>query len=93
MTYYRATVHGNIPFTAEETAEKNQRDAEYLASANDRTASKIRAERDGKLTLCDWTQVIDAPIDKTAWAVYRQALRDIPAQVGFPNEITWPVEP
>jgi hypothetical protein len=93
MTYYRATVHGNIPFTAEEAAEKKQRDAEYLASANDRTASKIRIERDAKLTSCDWTQVIDAPVDKAAWATYRQALRDLPSQESFPNEVTWPTEP
>lgn len=93
MTYYRATVHGNIPFTAEEAAEKNQRDAEYLASANDRTASKIRTERDTKLTESDWTQVIDAPVDQAAWATYRQELRDISTQVGFPSEVTWPTQP
>ena len=46
-----------------------------------------------KLTESDWTQVADAPVDQAAWATYRQALRDIPSQAGFPNEVTWPTEP
>ena len=56
-------------------------------------ADIVREKRNDKLALSDWTQVADAPIDQAAWATYRQALRDIPAQVGFPNEITWPTEP
>ena len=56
-------------------------------------ARKIRAMRDSLLTQSDWTQVADAPVDQAAWATYRQALRDIPSQSGFPNEITWPTEP
>jgi len=59
----------------------------------DEKAKAIRAERDAKLKESDWTQVIDAPVDQAAWATYRQALRDIPDQEGFPNEVTWPVEP
>ena len=53
----------------------------------------LRMLRDGMLSSSDWTQVADAPVDKAAWATYRQALRDIPSQAGFPNEVTWPVEP
>jgi hypothetical protein len=93
MTRYHATPNGNVPFTPEEEAEWDAMEAEYAAGANDRAASKIRKERDAKLTESDWTQVADAPVDQVAWAIYRQALRDIPAQVGFPNEITWPTEP
>jgi len=54
---------------------------------------EIREKRDNLLTNSDWTQVADAPVDQAAWATYRQALRDIPSQAGFPNEITWPTEP
>ena len=57
---------------------------------------EIRAERDKKLAACDWTQLADSPLtdeQKTAWGTYRQALRDVPAQDGFPWEITWPSEP
>lgn len=53
----------------------------------------VRAQRDALLTASDWTQVADAPVDTAAWATYRQALRDIPAQSGFPDNITWPQEP
>lgn len=56
-------------------------------------ADIARAKRDNLLSNSDWTQVADAPVDQTAWATYRQALRDIPSQVGFPNEIEWPTEP
>lgn len=93
MTRYHLTKNGNVPFTPEEEAEWDAREAEYAAGADDRAAAAIRTERDAKLTSCDWTQVIDAPVDQAAWAVYRQALRDIPDQEGFPNEIEWPIEP
>ena len=93
MTRYHLTKNGNVPFTAEEEAEWDAMEAEYAAGANDRAAAEVRTERDAKLTQSDWTQVADAPVDKAAWATYRQALRDIPSQAGFPNEVTWPVEP
>lgn len=53
----------------------------------------IRSMRDQKLKDSDWSQLPDAPVDKTAWAAYRQALRDVPSQVGFPWDVQWPVEP
>lgn len=69
----------------------------FTPPANSRTneeiAVEVRAERDAKLTASDWTQVVDAPVDQAAWATYRQALRDIPSQEGFPNTVTWPTKP
>lgn len=56
-------------------------------------AQQVRNRRDSLLSQSDWTQVADAPVDQAAWATYRQALRDIPSQAGFPNEVVWPVEP
>jgi len=53
----------------------------------------LRAERDAKLAASDWTQVADSPVDKTAWATYRQALRDLPANTADPANPTWPQEP
>ncbi len=53
-------------------------------------ASEVREKRNAKLSASDWTQVADAPVDKEAWAVYRQALRDITNQNGFPWNIQWP---
>jgi hypothetical protein len=56
-------------------------------------AKAVREQRSTKLKESDWTQVADAPVDKTVWATYRQALRNVPAQSGFPWEITWPDAP
>ena len=60
------------------------------------TAEEARAQRDKLLEDTDWTQVLDAPIDadtREAYRAYRQALRDIPEQEGFPHSITWPELP
>lgn len=56
-------------------------------------AEAMRKQRNEKLSESDWTQVADAPVDKAAWATYRQALRDVTAQEGFPWTITWPTQP
>ena len=56
-------------------------------------ATEARAKRNALLTASDWTQVADAPVDQAAWATYRQALRDITIQAGFPENIDWPVAP
>lgn len=56
-------------------------------------AAKIRAARDELLAACDWTQVDDTPLSNTAkasWAAYRQSLRDVPSQEGFPWNVVWP---
>ena len=52
-----------------------------------------RRKRDGLLSSSDWTQIADSPVDQTAWATYRQALRDVPQQENFPSEVTWPLAP
>ena len=57
------------------------------------TAQSVRIERKDKLKESDWTQIADSTADKTAWATYRQALRDITAQAGFPWTIAWPDAP
>jgi hypothetical protein len=64
-----------------------------VASRNAGQAAQVRAERNGLLTASDWTQVADAPVDKAAWATYRQALRDVTGQEGFPWTIVWPTQP
>jgi hypothetical protein len=56
-------------------------------------AQKARARRNQLLKDSDWTQLADATVDKAAWAVYRQALRDLPSQDGFPANIVWPNDP
>ena len=75
------------------TTTATEQETSYKASKDAEQAKSIRASRDEKLKDCDWTQVADAPVDKAVWATYRQALRDVTTQTGFPWTITWPVEP
>ena len=56
-------------------------------------AAHVRAERQARLAASDWTQAPDAPTDKAAWAAYRQALREITRQPGFPHSVIWPTIP
>jgi hypothetical protein len=63
---------------------ENKTAEEIVADAASKSA-QIRSQRDSLLTASDWTQVADAPVDKAAWAEYRQALRDLPQAEGFPN--------
>lgn len=59
-------------------------------------AQAAKMQRNRKLSDSDWTQLADSPLsaaEKTEWEQYRQALRDISAQAGFPTEILWPSEP
>jgi hypothetical protein len=56
-------------------------------------SANARKRRNKLLSASDWTQVADAPVDKASWATYRQELRDISAQEGFPWTIVWPTQP
>lgn len=59
-------------------------------------ANRIREDRDARLAATDWTQLLDCPLDDldmVLWQSYRQALRDVPQQAGFPDAIEWPEEP
>lgn len=73
--------------------------AATAAEIEDRTAdaaSAIRAERNQRLSDCDWTQIPDAAgaaVDVPAWTEYRKQLRAIPQQPGFPWDVQWPSEP
>lgn len=67
--------------------------AEEIAARAQRQAAFVRASRTQRLAESDWTQLADAPVDSAAWAAYRQALRDIPDQPGFPWTVDWPVKP
>lgn len=93
------TLSGVIATQSWEIVEKftPEEKAAYIAKRDaDREESQkrfVREERNNRLAQSDWTQVADAPVDATAWAAYRQALRDVPAQPGFPWEVTWPQQP
>jgi hypothetical protein len=62
----------------------------FPTPSKEEKANEIRADRDRMLADSDWTQLPDAPVDQAAWTTYRQALRDIPQQSGFPTDVEWP---
>ncbi len=83
-----------VDLTSEEIAELEARDATYAAGADIRKAAEVRSERNAKLAATDWTQADDVPQSvKDSYAPYRQALRDVPQQSGFPNQVVWPESP
>lgn len=68
-------------------------DADAAAAKDAEQAKAAREQRSAKLAETDWTQLTDAPINSALWAIYRQQLRDVPSQAGFPWEINWPTQP
>jgi hypothetical protein len=75
------------------TWEVTPASVEEIAERLERKSVDTRQQRNQLLADCDWTQLSDAPVNSSAWANYRQELRDIPEQEGFPWDITWPVTP
>jgi hypothetical protein len=81
------TDEGGILHTVQE-----QIDA-YIENRTQAAATEIRYKRDILLKDSDWSQVADSPVDKLLWATYRQDLREITEQNGFPLEVIWPDKP
>jgi hypothetical protein len=95
--YILGPVFTDRPATDTEPAKTAaEQEAEYKAMKDAEQAKSVRSQRDTKLAECDW-RVIKALESNTpqefAWATYRQALRDVTAQSGFPWTIDWPVQP
>jgi hypothetical protein len=65
---------------------------EEITARTEQEWNAVRNQRNYLLAACDWTQILDAPADAAAWAVYRQALRDITEQTD-PFNIVWPTPP
>jgi hypothetical protein len=69
---------------------------EEIAERTQNKATAIREDRNARLAACDWTQLADSPLDpdgKGAWALYRETLRMVPQQEGFPWDVQWPPVP
>lgn len=62
-------------------------------ATNEQKWEQIKLWRNAELNRTDWTQLTDAPTDKEAWASYRQALRDLPAQGGLAENAEFPTKP
>jgi hypothetical protein len=67
--------------------------SDEIVERNNIKVNEVKFMRDRLLVESDWTQVADAPVDKAAWGLYRQQLRDITKQQSFPFDIIWPIQP
>ena len=68
--------------------------ADEIQAAKDSAMANIRGQRNQLLKDCDWTQIADSTADKTAWATYRQTLRDLPSTITEPRTFAdWPHNP
>ena len=83
----------NIVYTIRSVTKTPAEIEEDILKTRTLAEEDIRNQRNKLLKDSDWTQVADAPVDKTAWATYRQALRDITERAGFPFNVEFPVNP
>jgi len=74
------------------TTTKAEHEAAYQAGLDADAAAAVRSRRDVLLAETDWIGLSDVTMSSD-WATYRQALRDVPSQSGFPHDITWPEKP
>lgn len=95
MTLYSATPNGLVPMSPEDEALYKAEAEEWETTGKiKRRSNWIRQERNLLLAATDWTQAADVPqAVKDKYAMYRQALRDVPQQSGFPDNIQWPTQP
>lgn len=92
--YTLGPVFTDTPATATEPAKTAaENEAAYKAMRDVEQAKAVRQQRNQLLKDSDWTQIVDSTANKEDWAAYRQALRDITAQTGFPWNITWSEQP
>ena len=80
-------------FTDNEQGTAAEQMAAYVAQKDAEQAKNVRQQRDDLLAKTDWSQGKDiADAVSSSWVTYRQALRDVPAQAGFPWNVEWPVK-
>ena len=93
--WYSKYVLGPI-FTDNEDGTAAQQEAAYKAQKDAEQAASVRSDRDRRLAKTDWRVIKvleEGSLQDFDWAAYRQMLRDVPSQDGFPWNVTWPVEP
>jgi hypothetical protein len=92
-TPWDTEAHGQEIYTKAVAGEYGEI-AEYIPPSDEELARQMRNKRAELLYACDWTQFPDVPqATRDAWAPYRQALRDVTSQSGFPQNIIWPTKP
>lgn len=74
----------------------SEMDDEAKAAKDAEAAKAVRAKRDALIAETDWIVIKNLELNQNVpgiWEVYRQNLRDVPSQAGFPHNVTWPVKP
>ena len=95
VTRYQTTYKDGVEQVANKWVWKwsvSEMDDTAKAAKDAEAAKAVRSSRDAKLAETDWTALSDVTMSPEM-AAYRQALRDVPSQAGFPHEITWPNKP
>tara|TARA_R100000963_G_C4642177_1_gene105812 strand:- start:1079 stop:1360 length:282 start_codon:yes stop_codon:yes gene_type:complete len=92
MPRYHNVNGQSVQFTSQEETARDAEEASWAAAADTRAAIQVREKRNGLLAETDWMGNNDVTMSD-AWTAYRAALRNVPAQGGFPNSITWPTKP
>ena len=92
MPRFKNVNGSTIQLTAEEETARDAEEAAWTADADNRNAARVREERNALLAETDYLALSDVTMSD-AWKTYRQNLRDIPAQSGFPNSVTYPTKP
>ena len=88
-----------VPFTAEEEAQRDAEEQAWNNGAFDRAIADLRQRRNGLLSSSDWTQLPDTTLtndEKTAWMNYRTELRNITnglTTVEEVNSVAFPTKP
>ena len=95
--YILGPIFTDRPATDTEPAQTAlEQETAYKAMKDTEQAKSVRQSRDEKLKETDWIVIKNLELNANipgAWEVYRQALRDIPAQSGFPWTVIWPDAP
>ena len=81
-----------VQYTEAEETARDSAESAWLSASDARTAVEARQERDALIAATDWWALGDRSITD-AQTAYRLALRNVPAQAGFPSSITWPTAP
>ena len=86
------------PYVAQWEAEKARQEAEFEAEWNkpENVEARARERRNALLAETDYILMPDYPLteeQRATWMAYRQALRDLPEQSGWPRNIVWPEKP
>lgn len=96
MPRFHATSEGSVQFTLEEELQWDLMEAELKIKEKNFIIEEKRKQRDELLNASDW--IVSKSFESNqnipvAWKIYRQALRDIPQQAGFPDNVVWPEKP